>query len=110
MRNFTPEQDKELLTWIDEQIVLRKCKIEDASAKMVQIEKKNLKQDSGLSEHDERTIQMRNEMLFEFSKAFSMCFKYVSVEERDVPGTISYYHFKSKAMIVPSVINGIVDR
>ena len=45
VRNFTPEQDKELLTWIDEQIVLRKCKIEDASAKMVQIEKKNLKQD-----------------------------------------------------------------
>ena len=43
VRNFTPEQDKELLTWIDEQIVLRKCKIEDASAKMVQIEKKNLK-------------------------------------------------------------------
>ena len=53
---------------------------------------------------------MRNEMLFEFSKAFSMCFKYVSVDERDVPGTISNYHFKSKAMILPSVINGIVDK
>lgn len=56
MHSFTPEQDRELLMWIDEQIVLRKCKIEDASAKMVLIERKNLKQDSALDVYDERTI------------------------------------------------------
>lgn len=63
-----------------------------------------------MNDVDERTIQMRNELLFEFSKAFSNCFRFVSVEERDVVGSISYRHFKSKNMIVASVINGIVDR
>lgn len=54
--DFTQEMDLELLKHIDNELVLRKAKIEDVSAKMVHIEKSTLRDDSSLKDVDERTI------------------------------------------------------
>ena len=59
---------------------------------------------------EEKAIQMRNMMLFKFSKIYSEAVKFISVDERNVKGTISCNHFAGKSYVVASVINAIVDR
>ena len=53
---------------------------------------------------------MRNMMLFKFSKIYSAAVKYITVDERNVKGSISCNHFANKSFVVASVINAIVDR
>jgi len=110
VKNFSEAQDLELITRIEREMDLRKLGIEDCLESMFFVEKQDLSQSSTLLTVDERAIQMRNEMLFKFSKAFSQAVKYVSFEDRSTVGSISYYHFKSKNLVVSSVINKIVDK
>ena len=53
---------------------------------------------------------MRSALLVKFSKAFSQALKYVTIEDRELEGSISNYHYKSKGMCVATAINQIVDR
>ena len=108
-KSFTPEMDAEVLKAIDTQIAAKKAKVEDCKAGMFHIAKSDLKQGSRLETVDEKAINLRMAALFKFSKAFSRCVKYVSVDERDVKGTISQKHFTCKALAVATVINQIVD-
>ena len=59
---------------------------------------------------DLNAIELRSSLLLKFSKAFSQALKYVTISDREVEGTISYLHYKSKNMCVASSINQIVDR
>jgi hypothetical protein len=38
---------------------------------------------------EEKAIQMRNMMLFKFSKIYSAAVKYITVDERNVKGSVS---------------------
>ena len=69
-----------------------------------------LKPESSLKEVEQRTIDMRLSLLVKFSKVFSRALKYVTVEDRQVDGTLSSYHYKNKNMVVITAINQIVDR
>jgi len=76
---------------------------------MFPFESSSLKPGSPLEKIDVKVVQMRNTMLFKFSKAFSRAVKYISSEDRTEVGTISYLHFQSKGLVVSAVINQIVD-
>lgn len=104
-KEFTNDQDTEILKLIDQQIGLKKTKIEDCKAGMFVYTKSDQKTQSRLDGIEEIVIQMRMTALFKFSKAFSRCVKYVSVAERDVKGSISHKHFRCKNLTVSTVIN-----
>lgn len=106
--SFTQQQDAELLKILDAK-VSSKSKIQDCKSASFPFEKSSLKPGSPLEMIDEKVVQMRNRMLFKFSKAFSRCVKYISSEERNDVGTISQLHFQSKNMVIAGVINQIVD-
>ena len=53
---------------------------------------------------------MRSALLVKFSKAFSQALKYVTIDDREVVGSISHNHYKSKGLCVATAINQIVDR
>ena len=107
---FTNQQDSELLKLIDDLVQEKKSKIEDLKFSMMSFKKEELKVGSTLHEIDEWTIKMRIRFLFTYCKAFSRAVKYISVDERNVAGTISQQHFASKNMVIASVINAIVDK
>ena len=69
-----------------------------------------LKPESTLHELDERALEMRASLLVKFSKAFSRALKYVSVDQRQEEGSISYNHYSSRHLVVTTAINQIVDR
>lgn len=77
---------------------------------MFPFDKSTLKPTSTLTKIEEKAIQLRYSMLFVFSKAFANAVKYVSVEDKNEVGTISYNHFNCKSLVVSTVINQIVDK
>lgn len=77
---------------------------------MFHIAKSSLKNGSTLSAVDDKLLATRTNFLFKFSVAFSRAVKYVSAEDRDNEGSISYQHFRVKSKVLASVINAIVDK
>ena len=69
-----------------------------------------LKPESSLKDMDQKTIDMRSSLLIRFSKVFSRALKYVSVEDRQVEGTVSASHYKNRNLVVVTAINQIVDK
>jgi hypothetical protein len=74
------------------------------------VNKETLRPESSLQKYDQKAIDMRSALLVKFSKAFSQALKYVTIEDRELEGSISNYHYKSKGMCVATAINQIVDR
>lgn len=89
---------------------IKKASIQDCKVAMFKMRKSDLKDSSKLWDYDPETIQLRQAMIFNFNKAFHSAIKFVNSEDRNTEGCISYYHFNNKNMIVPSVVNDIVDK
>lgn len=53
---------------------------------------------------------MRMDFLLKFSKAFSKVHMSVSIDDTSNVGTVSYYHFNNRNMILPSMLNRIIDK
>lgn len=77
---------------------------------MFHINKADLKNGSTLTAVDDKLLATRVNFMFKFSVAFSRAVKYVSADDRDIEGSISYQHFNVKSKIMASVINTIVDK
>ena len=110
VKAFTPDQDLQLLRLLDGQLQSRNLNIYDCKPSQFEVTKEMLKPESTLHELDERALEMRASLLVKFSKAFSRALKYVSVDQRQEEGTISYNHYSSRHLVVTTAINQIVDR
>ena len=77
---------------------------------MFHVDKNELKAESSLANIEAAALQMRLSLLVNYSKAFNAAVKFISAEERNEPGTISFHHFNTKKMCCATVINQIVDK
>lgn len=63
-----------------------------------------------MKDMDARVIRFRTKLLVKFSKAFMKAYTMINTDERSKKGSIAYYHFSSKGLAIPSLMNTIINK
>ena len=101
---FNAEQDRELLKEIDKQYRKEFNGSENFNESSFDVTKFNLTSQS-LKSLPEEALAIRTSLLVKFTRAFIKASKFVNGDEREIEGTLSYHHFRGKALVIPAITN-----
>ena len=91
VKNFTAEEDSQILQQLDSQMTkMNLSSIVDANATQFRVNKELFRAESTLQSVSDQALEIRTELLIKFNKAFSQCTRFISAEERNSVGTLSY--------------------